>query len=35
MLKENLTTLDMGPLKEGERDRIRMIGDFIYGKKRE
>ena len=35
MLQENLSTLDMGPLNEEEMDRIRRIGDYIYGKKRE
>jgi aryl-alcohol dehydrogenase-like predicted oxidoreductase len=35
MLRENLETLNMGPLKEDEMERIRRIGDFIYGKKRD
>ena len=35
MLRENLSTLEMGPLTEEEMSRIRSIGDFIYGKKRE
>ncbi len=35
MLRENLTTLEMGPLTLDEMARIRGIGDFIYGKKRE
>ena len=34
MLRENLATLDLGPLTENEMARIRRIGDFIYGKKR-
>ncbi len=35
MLRENLATLDLGPLTENEMARIRRIGDFIYGKKRD
>ena len=35
MLRENLKTLDMGPLTDDEMARIRRIGDFIYGKKRD
>jgi aryl-alcohol dehydrogenase-like predicted oxidoreductase len=35
MLRENLATLEMGPLTGDEMARIRGIGDFIYGKKRE
>ncbi len=35
MLRENLETLYQGPLTEDEMDRIRGIGDFIYGKKRD
>lgn len=35
MLRENLATLEMGPLTADEMARIRGIGDFIYGKKRE
>jgi aryl-alcohol dehydrogenase-like predicted oxidoreductase len=35
MMKENLSTLEMGPLTTAEMERIRRIGDFIYGKKRE
>jgi aryl-alcohol dehydrogenase-like predicted oxidoreductase len=35
MLRENLETLNKGPLKEDEMERIRGIGDFIYGKKRD
>ena len=35
MMQENLRTLDMGPLNEGEMERIRRIGDYVYGKKRE
>jgi aryl-alcohol dehydrogenase-like predicted oxidoreductase len=34
MLKENLRTLEMGPLNEDEMKRIRGIGDFIYGRPR-
>jgi aryl-alcohol dehydrogenase-like predicted oxidoreductase len=35
MLRENLKTLETGPLQEQEMERIRRIGDFIYGKKRD
>jgi aryl-alcohol dehydrogenase-like predicted oxidoreductase len=35
MLRENLATLDLGPLTENEMERIRGIGDYIYGKKRD
>jgi aryl-alcohol dehydrogenase-like predicted oxidoreductase len=35
MLRENLETLNLGPLTEDEMARIRGIGDFIYGKKRD
>jgi aryl-alcohol dehydrogenase-like predicted oxidoreductase len=35
MLRENLATLDLGPLTEDEMARIRRIGDFIYGKRRD
>jgi aryl-alcohol dehydrogenase-like predicted oxidoreductase len=35
MLRENLETLEMGPLTADEMSRIRRIGDFIYGKKRD
>jgi len=35
MLQENLATLDLGPLTENEMARIRRIGDYIYGKKRD
>jgi aryl-alcohol dehydrogenase-like predicted oxidoreductase len=34
MMRENLNTLDMGPLSPEEMDRIRRIGDFVYGKAR-
>jgi aryl-alcohol dehydrogenase-like predicted oxidoreductase len=34
MLRENLETLDSGPLSEEEMARIRRIGDHIYGKPR-
>ena len=34
MLRENLQTLDSGPLDEEEMKRIRHIGDFVYGKPR-
>jgi predicted aldo/keto reductase-like oxidoreductase len=32
-MKENLTVLDLGPMSEDEMDRMRKIGDFVYGKK--
>lgn len=35
MMQENLETLNLGPLTEDEMVRIRGIGDFIYGKKRD
>ena len=35
MMRENLGTLDLGRLTENEMARIRQIGDFIYGKKRD
>lgn len=34
MLRENLATLDSGPLQPEEMERIRRIGDHIYGKPR-
>jgi aryl-alcohol dehydrogenase-like predicted oxidoreductase len=34
MMRENLETLDTGPLGEAEMERIRRIGDHIYGKPR-
>jgi aryl-alcohol dehydrogenase-like predicted oxidoreductase len=34
MLRENLTTLQKGPLTEDEMRRIRKIGDHIYGRPR-
>ncbi len=34
MMRENLETLRQGPMTEDEMTRIRLIGDFIYGKKR-
>ena len=34
MMKENLETLDSGPLTEEEMARIRRIGDHVYGKPR-
>jgi aryl-alcohol dehydrogenase-like predicted oxidoreductase len=34
MMKENLKALEMGPLSTDEMERIRKIGDYIYGKKR-
>jgi aryl-alcohol dehydrogenase-like predicted oxidoreductase len=35
MMRENLETLESGPLSPEEMERIRKIGDFIYGKPRE
>jgi aryl-alcohol dehydrogenase-like predicted oxidoreductase len=34
MMRENLETLEQGPLTGDEMDRIRRIGDFMYGRKR-
>ena len=34
MMRENLATLDMGPLSPEEMERIRRIGDHVYGKPR-
>ena len=34
MMRENLETLDCGPLSEEEMERIRRIGDHVYGKPR-
>ena len=34
MMRENLETLDTGPLSAGEMERIRRIGDHVYGKPR-
>ncbi len=34
MMRENLETLDAGPLSPGEMERIRRIGDHLYGKPR-
>jgi aryl-alcohol dehydrogenase-like predicted oxidoreductase len=34
MMRENLKTLDMGPLSPEEMDRVRRIGDHVYGKPR-
>lgn len=34
MMRENLETLDSGPLSQDEMARIRKIGDHIYGKPR-
>lgn len=34
MMRENLETLDSGPLTPEEMERVRRIGDHIYGKPR-
>ena len=34
MMRENLQTLDSGPLNAEEMKRIRLIGDHVYGKPR-
>ena len=34
MMRENLNTLELGPLNEDEMQRIRRIGDHVYGKPR-
>ncbi len=34
MMRENLDTLDSGPLAQAEMERIRRIGDHVYGKPR-
>ncbi len=31
-MRENLTVLDNGPLTETEMERVRRIGDFVYGR---
>jgi len=32
-MRENLTTLKLGPLNEDELARVKKIGDYVYGKK--
>ena len=34
MMRENLGTLESGPLNGQEMERIRKIGDHVYGKPR-
>ena len=34
MMRENLETLDAGPLTAEEMARVRRIGDHVYGKPR-
>ena len=34
MMRENLKTLDAGPLSDEEMERVRRIGDHVYGKPR-
>jgi len=31
-MRENLATIDMGPLSDEEMIRMRKIGDYIYGR---
>jgi aryl-alcohol dehydrogenase-like predicted oxidoreductase len=33
-MRENLALLDAGPLADAELERMRRIGDFVYGRKR-
>ena len=33
-MRENLAALDAGPMTEAELERMRRIGDFVYGRKR-
>lgn len=33
-LRENLKTLDSGPMSEDELNHMRLIGDYIYGRKK-
>jgi len=33
-MRENLAVLDYGPMSEEEMNRMRKIGDFVYGKKK-
>jgi len=33
-MRENLKALELGPLSEAERARLRRIGDHLYGKPR-
>jgi hypothetical protein len=32
-MRENLKLLDLGPMTDEEMDRMRRIGDFVYGRK--
>jgi aryl-alcohol dehydrogenase-like predicted oxidoreductase len=32
-MKEDLKTLELGPLDQEEMENIRAIGDFVYGRK--
>jgi len=34
MMRENLTSLELGPLSKEEMQRVRRIGDHVYGKAR-
>jgi hypothetical protein len=33
-MRQNLAVLDGGPMAEAELERVRRIGDFVYGRKR-
>ena len=35
MMRENLETLEAGPLSAEEMERVRRIGDHVYGKPRD
>ena len=33
-MRQNLSSLDTGPMSDEELARVRRIGDFVYGKKK-
>ena len=33
-MRQNLSVVDAGPMTEAELERMRIIGDFVYGRKR-
>jgi predicted aldo/keto reductase-like oxidoreductase len=33
-MRQNLALLETGPMTEAELERMRRIGDFVYGRKR-